>query len=87
MFTIDIYIKNKRLGVLRKRIELLEKVAATYSKCRIGIANGLTKNQRGKRFSNSIAKNNNSHIQNSFPINSILFIKTRTKEADVVNIT
>lgn len=62
MFTIDIYIKNKRLGVLRKRIELHEKVAATYTKCRIGIANGLAKNQRGRRFSNSIAKNNNSHI-------------------------
>ncbi len=43
--------------------ELLEKVATTYSKWRIGIANGLAKNQTGRRFSNSIAENNNSHIQ------------------------
>lgn len=43
--------------------ELLEKVANTYSKWIVGIVNGLAKNQTGKRFSNSIAENNNSHIQ------------------------
>ena len=43
--------------------ELLEKVAASYKKWRVGIANGLAKNQAKRRFSNSIAENNNSHIQ------------------------
>ncbi len=43
--------------------ELLIKVAATYQKWKIGIANGLAKNQSDKRFSNAIAENNNSHIQ------------------------
>ena len=43
--------------------ELLEKVATTYKKWRAGIANGLARNQTGKRFNNSIAENNNSHIQ------------------------
>ena len=43
--------------------ELLEKVGKTYSKWIAGITNGLAKNQTGKRFSNSIAENNNSHIQ------------------------
>lgn len=43
--------------------ELYEKVAQSYKKWRVGIANGLAKNQTGKRFSNAIAENNNSHIQ------------------------
>ena len=43
--------------------ELYEKVAQSYRKWRVGIANGLAKNQTGKRFSNAIAENNNSHIQ------------------------
>ena len=43
--------------------ELLEKVAASYKKWRVGIANGLARNQTKRRFSNSIAENNNSHIQ------------------------
>ena len=43
--------------------ELLEKVADSYKKWKSGIINGLAKNQTGRRFSNSIAENNNSHIQ------------------------
>ena len=43
--------------------ELLEKVALTYKKWKVGIINGLAKNQTGRRYSNSIAENNNSHIQ------------------------
>ena len=43
--------------------ELLEKVADTYKKWKIGIINGLARNQTGRRFSNAIAENNNSHIQ------------------------
>ena len=43
--------------------ELLENIAKTYQKWKVGIINGLAKNQIGKRFSNSIAENNNSHIQ------------------------
>ncbi len=43
--------------------ELLMKVAASYQKWKVGIAVGLAKNQTGKRFSNAIAENNNSHIQ------------------------
>lgn len=43
--------------------ELYEKVAQSYKKWKVGIANGLAKNQTGKRFSNSVAENNNSHIQ------------------------
>lgn len=43
--------------------ELLMKVAETYKRWKIGIINGLAKNQTGKRFSNAIAENNNSHIQ------------------------
>lgn len=43
--------------------ELLEKVAHTYKKWLIGITNGIAKNQTGKRYSNAIAENNNSHIQ------------------------
>lgn len=43
--------------------ELLEKVAATYKKWKAGIVNGLARNQTGRRFSNAVAENNNSHIQ------------------------
>ncbi len=43
--------------------ELLNKVAASYKKWKVGIVNGLAKNQTGKRFSNAIAEGNNSHIQ------------------------
>ena len=43
--------------------ELLENVAKTYQKWKVGIIYGLAKNQIGRRFSNSIAENNNSHIQ------------------------
>lgn len=43
--------------------ELLCKVANTYSKWKAGIINGLARNQTGRRFSNAIAENNNSHIQ------------------------
>lgn len=43
--------------------ELLEKVADSYKKWKIGITNGLARNQTGRRFSNAIAENNNSHIQ------------------------
>ena len=43
--------------------ELLEKVAATYKRWKAGIINGLARNQTGRRFSNAIAENNNSHIQ------------------------
>ena len=43
--------------------ELLMKVAETYKRWKSGIINGLAKNQTGKRFSNAIAENNNSHIQ------------------------
>ena len=43
--------------------ELLEKVADSYKKWKVGIIHGLARNQTGKRFSNAIAENNNSHIQ------------------------
>lgn len=43
--------------------ELLERVAMTYQKWRVGIINGLARNQTGRRFSNAVAENNNSHIQ------------------------
>ena len=43
--------------------ELLMKIAETYKKWKPGIINGLARNQTGKRFSNAIAENNNSHIQ------------------------
>lgn len=43
--------------------ELLEKVADSYKKWKVGIIHGLAKNQSGRRFSNAIAENNNSHIQ------------------------
>lgn len=43
--------------------ELLEKVADSYKKWKVGIINGLARNQTGRRFSNAIAENNNSHIQ------------------------
>ena len=43
--------------------ELLGKIANTYHKWRVGILNGLARNQTGRRFSNAIAENNNSHIQ------------------------
>ena len=43
--------------------ELLIKVADTYKKWKVGIINGLARNQTGRRFSNAIAENNNSHIQ------------------------
>ena len=43
--------------------ELLEKVAHSYKKWVVGITNGIAKNQTGRRFSNAIAENNNSHIQ------------------------
>ena len=43
--------------------ELLGKVANTYQKWKVGIINGLARNQTGRRFSNAVAENNNSHIQ------------------------
>lgn len=43
--------------------ELLEKSGQTFSKWKPGIVTGLARNQTGKRFSNAIAENNNSHIQ------------------------
>ena len=43
--------------------ELLVKTADTYKKWKTGIINGLARNQTGRRFSNAIAENNNSHIQ------------------------
>lgn len=43
--------------------ELLGKIAITYQRWKIGILNGLARNQTGRRFSNAIAENNNSHIQ------------------------
>ncbi len=43
--------------------ELLIKVADSYKKWKVGILNGLARNQTGRRFSNAIAENNNSHIQ------------------------
>ena len=45
------------------RDELLCKVAETYSRWKVGIIHGLARNQTGRRFSNAIAENNNSHIQ------------------------
>lgn len=42
--------------------EMLIKVAESYRKWKVGIINGLARNQTGKRFSNSIAENMNSHI-------------------------
>lgn len=43
--------------------EILCKVADSYKKWKPGIVNGLSRNQSGRRFSNAIAENNNSHIQ------------------------
>ena len=43
--------------------ELLVKVAQSYQKWKAGIIHGLARNQTGRRFSNAIAENNNSHIQ------------------------
>jgi transposase len=43
--------------------ELLKKVASTYTKWKVGIIHGLARNQTGRRFSNAVAENNNSHIQ------------------------
>ena len=43
--------------------ELLMKVAETYKRWKVGIINGLAKNQSERRWSNAIAENNNSHIQ------------------------
>ncbi|MBO4667436.1 MAG: ISL3 family transposase [Bacilli bacterium] len=43
--------------------ELLEKVAESYKRWKVGIIHGLARNQTRKRFSNAIAENNNSHIQ------------------------
>ena len=43
--------------------ELLEKVADSYQRWKVGIIHGLARNQTGRRFSNAIAENNNSHIQ------------------------
>ena len=38
--------------------DLLIKVAMTYKKWKVGIVNGLAKNQTGRRFSNSVAEGN-----------------------------
>ena len=43
--------------------ELLGKTADSFEKWKVGIINGLAKNQTGRRFSNAIAETNNSHIQ------------------------
>lgn len=43
--------------------ELLFKVASSYKKWKVGIINGLARDQTGKRFSNAVAENNHSHIQ------------------------
>ena len=43
--------------------ELLMRIATTYKRWKTGIVNGLARNQTGKRFSNAVAENNNSHIQ------------------------
>ena len=43
--------------------ELLIKVSDTYRKWKVGIINGLARNQTNRRYSNAIAENNNSHIQ------------------------
>lgn len=43
--------------------ELLVKTAQSYKKWKIGIIQGLARNQTGRRFSNAIAENNNAHIQ------------------------
>lgn len=42
--------------------EMLIKVAENYRKWKVGIINGLERNQTGKRFSNFVAENTNSHI-------------------------
>ena len=43
--------------------ELLMKVADSYERWKSGIIRGLAKNETGRRLSNAIAENNNSHIQ------------------------
>ena len=43
--------------------DLLCKVAETYERWKVGIVHGLARSQTGKRFSNAIAENNNTHIQ------------------------
>lgn len=43
--------------------DLLIAVAKSFKKWKVGIVNGLARNQSGKRFSNAIAECNNSHIQ------------------------
>ena len=37
-------------------------VAMTYKKWKVGILNGLARNQTGRRYSNSVAEGNNSMI-------------------------
>ena len=49
--------------VISSNDELLFKVASSYKKWKVGIINGLARNQTGKRFSNAVAENNHSHIQ------------------------
>ena len=43
--------------------ELLVKTAESYERWKVGIISGLAKSQTGRRYSNAIAENNNSHIQ------------------------
>lgn len=43
--------------------EKLMKVADSYEKWKFGIMKGLSRNETGRRLSNAIAENNNSHIQ------------------------
>ena len=43
--------------------ELLTKTTESYKRWKAGIINGLARNQTGRRYSNAIAENNNSHIQ------------------------
>lgn len=43
-------------------IELLETVETSYTKFRAEIANGLTENQTGKYYSNSVAESINNSI-------------------------
>ena len=60
---------NKIINKLRlSSDELLIKVAESYERWKGGIVNGLCKNQAKRRFSNSIAENNNSHIQRAIDI-------------------
>lgn len=54
--------------------ELLHKVADSYKKWKVGIINGLVRNQTDRRYYNVIAESNNSHIQRVINVLMVIVI-------------